>query len=94
MADTHTDTQYSMLKKLFQSMSGEQGKRWARPEEPIYHNVVDERAEPHIFFHNANYRISRKYINIEKYTVCVGGGLQPLAYSVALHFVCSTLDTS
>lgn len=45
------------------------GKRWARPEEPILHDLHDEKAEPHIFFHNINYRASRKYINIEKVRV-------------------------
>ena len=50
--------------------SGEAGdKRWARPDAPILHSLPDEKAEPHVFFHNSNYRISRKYINTEKVKV-------------------------
>ncbi len=54
---------------LYKSMSGEEGKRWARPDAPILHDLSDEKAEPHVFFHNTNYRISRKYINVEKVKV-------------------------
>lgn len=54
---------------MWESMSGEEGKRWARPDAPILHNLVDEKEEPHVFFHNTNYRISRKYINVEKVKV-------------------------
>lgn len=54
------------VKGLWQSMAGEDGKRWARPDAPILHNLDDEKSEPHVFFHNNNYRISRKYINVEK----------------------------
>lgn len=57
---------HEKISKLFQSLTGEAGKRWARPEEPILHNLNDEKEEPYIFFHNTNYRTSRKYINIEK----------------------------
>lgn len=57
---------HAKMEKLFQSMTGEDGKRWARPEEPIYHSLNDEKEEPYIFYHNTNYRTSRKYINIEK----------------------------
>ncbi|MEW5302915.1 MAG: hypothetical protein WDW36_005653 [Sanguina aurantia] len=52
--------------KVFASMSGAEGKRWARPEEPLLHDMNDEKAEPQTFFHNNNYRISRKYINQQK----------------------------
>eukprot|EP00798_Chlamydomonas_sp_ICE-L_P028098 gene28098-31206_t len=54
------------VQALYKSLAGEEGKRWARPQEPILHNMVDEKEEPHVFFHNTNYRISRKYINAEK----------------------------
>lgn len=60
---------HEKITKLFQSMTGEQGKRWARPEEPILHTLNDEKEEPYIFFHNSNYRVSRKFINIEKVKV-------------------------
>mmetsp|Transcript_14059 Transcript_14059/g.30448 ORF Transcript_14059/g.30448 Transcript_14059/m.30448 type:complete len:144 (-) Transcript_14059:538-969(-) len=60
------ETVNERIKAFYKSFSGEPGKRWARPEEPILHNLVDEKEEPHIFFHNTNYRISRKYINVEK----------------------------
>ena len=56
------------LYKSFSSGNAE-GKRWARPEAPILHSLPDEKAEPHVFFHNTNYRISRKYINVEKVKV-------------------------
>ncbi len=66
------------IDELYKSLSGSEGKRWARPEAPILHSLPDEKAEPHVFFHNTNYRISRKYINVEK--VKVGGELlTPLA---------------
>lgn len=55
--------------KVFASMSGAEGKRWARPDEPLLHDMNDEKAEPHTFFHNNNYRISRKYINQQKVKV-------------------------
>lgn len=54
------------VRKLYASMQGEAGKKWARPEEPILHNLADERTELHVFYHNVNYRASRKYINAEK----------------------------
>ena len=60
--------------EVYKSFAGEQGKRWARPEAPILHTMQDEKEEPHVFFHNTNYRISRKYINAEKIkvqTLCV-----------------------
>ena len=57
--------------------SGEAGdKRWARPDAPILHSLPDEKAEPHVFFHNSNYRISRKYINTEKVKVRDGTAWQ------------------
>lgn len=43
--------------------------RWARPEEPILNSLPDEKVEPHVFFHNSNFRTSRKYINVEKVKV-------------------------
>jgi len=52
--------------ELYKSIAGQEGARWARPEEPILHDLADEKGEPHVFFHNTNYRISRKYINVEK----------------------------
>lgn len=52
--------------EVYASMSGKEGARWARPEAPILHDLADEKGEPHVFFHNTNYRISRKYINVEK----------------------------
>ena len=64
---TYTDK----IKALWESMAGEEGKRWARPEEPILHALADEKEEPHLFYHNTNYRISRKYINIEKVKVSI-----------------------
>lgn len=54
------------VKAMWESMAGDKGKRWARPDAPIVHSMDDEREEPHVFFHNTNYRISRKYINVEK----------------------------
>lgn len=54
------------IDELYKSLSGVEGARWARPEQPILHDLPDEKAEPHVFFHNTNYRISRKYINAEK----------------------------
>ncbi len=54
---------------IYKSFVGEEGKRWARPEAPILNDLPDEKAEPHVFFHNTNYRISRKYINVEKVKV-------------------------
>ena len=65
------------------------GKRWARPEEPILHNLNDEKEEPHVFFHNINYRTSRKYINIEKIKVCLGGVLGTWLGTRACQPVCS-----
>lgn len=62
------------IKELYASMQGPEGKRWARPEEPILHTLPDEKAEPHIFFHNTNYRTSRKYINAEKVKVRTEAG--------------------
>jgi hypothetical protein len=53
---------------LWQSYVDE-GKRWARPEEPVLHKLDDEKSEPAVFFHNTNYRVSRKYINVEKVKV-------------------------
>lgn len=53
-------------RKLMDSMKGVEGKRWARPAEPILHTLNDEKSEPHTFFHNLNYRASRKFINVEK----------------------------
>lgn len=50
-------------------MKGSDGQRWARPDEPILHTLNDEREQPHTFFHNINYRTSRKYINVEKIKV-------------------------
>lgn len=54
---------------IYKSFVGEEGKRWARPDAPILNDLPDEKAEPHVFFHNTNYRISRKYINVEKVKV-------------------------
>ncbi|GAX82302.1 hypothetical protein CEUSTIGMA_g9731.t1 [Chlamydomonas eustigma] len=54
------------MNEVYKSFVGSEGKRWARPDTPILHDLPDERAEPHVFFHNSNYRISRKYINAEK----------------------------
>ncbi len=59
------------IDELYKSLAGD--ARWARPEAPILHSLPDEKAEPHVFFHNSNYRISRKYINVEK--VKVGSAL-------------------
>jgi hypothetical protein len=44
-------------------------QRWARPEEPMLNTLPDEKAQPEVFFHNSNFRTSRKYINIEKVKV-------------------------
>ena len=64
------------VQQLYASLSGSEGKRWARPEEPILHNLPDEKAEPHVFFYNTNYRTSRKYINFEKIKVWHGARRQ------------------
>lgn len=76
---------HDKISKLFQSMTGEPGKRWARPEEPILHNLNDEKEEPYIFFHNSNYRVSRKYINIEKVKVRMPKCRESRARRVCLH---------
>lgn len=60
---------HEKVNDVFRNLAGEPGKRWARPEEPIVHTLNDEKEEPHIFFHNTNYRTSRKYINVEKVKV-------------------------
>lgn len=65
------------VKGMWQSMAGEEGKRWARPDAPILNNLEDEKAEPHVFFHNNNYRISRKYINAEKVKVSLFAAAGP-----------------
>ncbi|KAG2427019.1 hypothetical protein HYH02_014665 [Chlamydomonas schloesseri] len=57
---------HDKVNEVFKNLTGEAGKRWARPDEPILHTLNDEKEEPHIFFHNTNYRTSRKYINVEK----------------------------
>ncbi|GLI59928.1 hypothetical protein VaNZ11_001975 [Volvox africanus] len=57
---------HEKVNDVFRNLTGEPGKRWARPDEPILHTLNDEKEEPHIFFHNTNYRTSRKYINLEK----------------------------
>ncbi|KAF5836987.1 putative NADH:ubiquinone oxidoreductase 17.8 kDa subunit precursor [Dunaliella salina] len=54
------------VRGIWESAASTKGERWARPAEPILHDMEDEKAEPTVFFHNTNYRISRKYINIEK----------------------------
>ena len=36
------------------------------------HDLEDEKAEPLVFMHNTNFRISRKFINVEKVKVRVG----------------------
>lgn len=54
------------VKGIWESLSSQEGKRWARPEEPVLHKLEDEKSEPYVFFHNTNFRLSRKYINIEK----------------------------
>ncbi len=59
---------------IYKSFVGEEGKRWARPAAPILNDLPDEKAEPHVFFHNTNYRISRKYINVEKVKVGSSAG--------------------
>lgn len=41
-------------------------KQESRPETLILHSLPDEKAEPLLFFHNSGYRVSRKYINVEK----------------------------
>lgn len=56
---------------LWESYAGQDGKRWARPEEPMLHTLADEKSEPLVHMHNSNYRTSRKYINVEKVKVCV-----------------------
>ena len=66
--------------EIYKSFAGAEGKRWARPEEPILHTMVDEKEEPHVFFHNTNYRISRKYINAEK--IKVNQGLSRLLFAI------------
>ncbi|KAG2487597.1 hypothetical protein HYH03_013875 [Edaphochlamys debaryana] len=59
-------TFHEKVNEVFKNLTGEKGQRWARPAEPILHTLNDEKEEPHIFFHNTNYRTSRKYINVEK----------------------------
>ena len=56
------------------ALNQEYSSSWARPAEPILHTMADEKAEPAVFFHNTNYRISRKYINTEKCKVREGEG--------------------
>jgi len=58
------------VRGLWEAAARNESERWARPAEPILHELEDEKAEPNVFFHNTNYRISRKYINIEKVKVC------------------------
>lgn len=63
-------TEYAaQVKAIWESMAATPGQRWARPDAPILHTLPDEKAEPMLFFHNTNYRISRKYINVEKVKV-------------------------
>lgn len=54
------------IREIWESLAGAEGKRWARPDAPILHDMQDEKEEPRVFYHNTNYRISRKYINVEK----------------------------
>lgn len=72
------ETMQAKMAKAFAAMMQDNapGKRWARPEEPILHNLNDEKEEPHVFFHNINYRTSRKYINIEKIKILKEQALQ------------------
>lgn len=72
MADDAPAFEHDKWAKVFMSMNGAEGKRWARPDEPLLHEMDDEKAEPHTFFHNNNYRISRKYINQQKVKVRTG----------------------
>jgi hypothetical protein len=66
-----TDTEYAKkVKAIWESAAHDPERRWARPEAPILHDLPDEKAEPYMFFHNSNYRISRKHINAEKTKVC------------------------
>ncbi len=61
--------QSERVKSIWESLAGAEGKRWARPEAPVLHSLADEKEEPLVFFHNTNYRVSRKYINVEKVKV-------------------------
>ncbi len=54
---------------MWEEADADPNRRWARPEQPFLHDLADERAEPLVFWHNTNYRISRKYINVEKVKV-------------------------
>ena len=66
------DTAWSnKVRQWWEQAANTEGERWARPAAPILHELEDEKAEPHVFFTNTNYRISRKYINIEKVKVGV-----------------------
>ena len=69
-------TKIDELYKSFASGDAD-GKRWARPDAPILNSLPDEKAEPHVFFHNSNYRISRKYINAEKVKASASPRLVP-----------------
>lgn len=86
------DTAWSQkVRQWWQQAADSEGERWARPASPILHDLEDEKAEPHVFFTNTNYRISRKYINIEKVKVSV---CMFDAGSVMLHtFVCVCVCT-
>jgi len=57
------------VRALWDEAAFSETRRWARPEAPVLHDLVDEKAEPSVFYHNTNYRISRKFINVEKVKV-------------------------
>lgn len=58
-----------LVKKFVESRKGALGRRTARPDEPILHDLHDETEVPMIMYHNSNYRTSRKFINYEKYRI-------------------------
>eukprot|EP00199_Chlamydomonas_sp_CCMP681_P004821 CAMPEP_0119109470 /NCGR_PEP_ID=MMETSP1180-20130426/17924_1 /TAXON_ID=3052 ORGANISM="Chlamydomonas cf sp, Strain CCMP681" /NCGR_SAMPLE_ID=MMETSP1180 /ASSEMBLY_ACC=CAM_ASM_000741 /LENGTH=144 /DNA_ID=CAMNT_0007095227 /DNA_START=59 /DNA_END=493 /DNA_ORIENTATION=+ len=67
---SYNNSEYAeKVKAMWEGAAGQDGKRWARPDAPVLHNLADEKEEPYVFFHNTNYRISRKYINVEKVKV-------------------------
>jgi hypothetical protein len=66
-------------------MAGKEGQRWARPDSPFLHTLPDEKAEPYVFYHNTNYRISRKFINVEKVKASLGQRSSFACISVRTH---------
>nr|7AR9_p Chain p, PDSW [Polytomella sp. Pringsheim 198.80]7ARD_p Chain p, PDSW [Polytomella sp. Pringsheim 198.80] len=51
---------------IVQSKLANKNSEWARPEEPILHNLKSEKEEPHVYYHNNNFRVTRQLIHFEK----------------------------